>query len=859
MTKLEFSRLPTSIVPSNYKLHLIPDLVNFTFKGECEVTGVVTEETSSVVCNASNLEVEDASVLTNGVEVKGSINLNQKDEELTLKLEKPLTVGPVVIRYKFTGILNDKMRGFYRSKYMINGESRHLAVTQFESTDARQAFPCWDEPAVKATFDLTVTGPKDNNILSNMPETSVKEEGETKTITFNTTPIMSTYLLAIVVGQFDYLEDSTSDGVKVRVFTPLGKKDQGQFALECAVKSLSFYNEFFGIPYPLEKYDMVAIPDFSAGAMENWGLVTYREVCILVDSVNTSAATKERIAIIVCHEAAHQWFGNLVTMEWWTHLWLNEGFASFMENLTTDALYPEFKIWDQFIPGTLVNALKLDALSSSHAIEVAVGHPSEVDEIFDNISYNKGASIIRMLYNWIGDSHFKTGMHNYLKKYSYQNAETPQLWAELESASGLPVNNVMKTWTNQMGFPVISVSSRQEGPDRILSLSQSKFVSTVGNLDTSSYMWQVPVSILRGDNNQTLQVMMDQKTMEFKIPNLAADQFFKLNPGFVGFYRVQYSAEDLDRLCTAVSSKVLPSLDRFNILDDVFSLISAGKANTADGLRLMQAYKSEDSYVVWNNICTTISSLDTLLADQEYYCNYKRFCLDIFSEIKNKVVWDEVEGNDHLDTLLRSLVLTMLGKFGDEGVREEAKRRFDKLADGTGLAKADIRSTIYCCTAARGDASDFDAMVKLYRASDMDEEKSRLRTAGLANFSKKELLQRSLDFAISDDVRAQDSVFLIASVARNRLGRDLAWEFFKEKQSMLKERYESGFLLSCLVKSVSERFLTEDMAKTVELYFEAHQMPGSERNVSQAVETIRLNAAWLTRDAAAIKTVLTEF
>lgn len=378
-------------------------------------------------------------------------------------------------------------------------------------------------------------------------------------------------------------------------------------------------------------------------------------------------------------------------MEWWTHLWLNEGFASFMENLTTDALYPEFKIWDQFIPGTLVNALKLDALSSSHAIEVAVGHPSEVDEIFDNISYNKGASIIRMLYNWIGDSHFKTGMHNYLKKYSYQNAETPQLWAELESASGLPVNNVMKTWTNQMGFPVISVSSRQEGPDRILSLSQSKFVSTVGNLDTSSYMWQVPVSILRGDSNQILQVMMDQKTIEFKIPNLAADQFFKLNPGFVGFYRVQYSAEDLDRLCAAVSSKVLPSLDRFNILDDVFSLISAGKANTADGLRLMQAYKSEDSYVVWNNIYTTISSLDTLLADQEYYCNYKRFCLDIFSEIKNKVVWDEVEGNDHLDTLLRSLVLTMLGKFGDEGVREEAKRRFDKLADGTGLAKADIR------------------------------------------------------------------------------------------------------------------------------------------------------------------------
>jgi len=861
MSKLPFSRLPKSVVPSNYKIHLSPDLPSFTFRGECEVLVDVKEETDTVVCNANDLEVQEASVTVDGEELKAVVEINKEDEKLSLKLEKKVRVGSAVVKYSFTGTLNDKMRGFYRSKYTIEGQDRFAAVTQFESTDARLAFPCWDEPAIKATFDMTITGPKDRVILSNMPEMSVTENGDKKTIVFETTPIMSTYLVAIVVGEFDYVESSTPEGILVRVYSPLGKKEQGQFALECGVKALTFYKDFFNVPYPLKKYDMIAIPDFSSGAMENWGLVTYREACILVDPVNTSASSKEYIAIVVCHETAHQWFGNLVTMEWWTHLWLNEGFASFMENLTTDALFPDYKIWDQFVPSTMIGALELDALSSSHAIEVPVGHPQEVDEIFDSISYNKGASIIRMLFNWIGETSFKSGMHNYLTKYSYQNAETPQLWSELEASSGLPVNKVMSTWTGQMGFPVISVQSRQEGADRILTLSQSKFTAgAIVSGDVSSYMWQIPISILTQDTQEVTKIVMDQKTCDITLQNVKPGDWIKLNPDFVGFYRVLYSPDDLERLCSAIKTKTLSPLDRLNVLDDVFSLISAGKAPTVDGLRLLQAFKDEDSYVVWKIINNSVRSLNVLLADKPYYCVFKRFVLDVFSVIKTKIAWDAAEGEeDHIQTLLRSLVLTLLGKFGDEDVRAEAKRRFDKLAAGTGQVTADLRSPVYCCTAAAGNEADFTTMVALFRKEELHEEKDRLMRSGMASFSNKDVLRKSLDFSVSEDVRHQDSVYMIGRIAANNLGRDLAWQFFKDNFPMLKERYKSGFMLSHLVQSVSERFVTDEQADMVQKFFEENALPGSERKVAQALETVRLNSAWLARDGNAIEIFFSKF
>jgi len=460
-----------------------------------------------------------------------------------------------------------------------------------------------------------------------------------------------------------------------------------------------------------------------------------------------------------------------------------------------------------------------------------------------------------MLYNWIGDAAFKKGMNSYLAKYSYQNTLTPQLWAELEAASGLPVTSVMKTWTEQMGFPVISVTSQQEGADRVLSLSQAKFVGD-GSSDGGESRWHVPISVVSsGNTDQPVKVMMEREagTCTVRIPNISSDAWVKLNPGVVGYYRVNYDTESLSKLCDAVASKALSPVDRLNVLDDLFSLIAAGKANTVEGLRLLKAYKQEDSYIVWNNISQQLAKLSVILADQEYYDDWIRFKLDLLSGIKQSVSWEPEAGEDHLTTLLRSLILCELGRTGDEEIRQEAKRRFDQHSSGKTQISPDIRAAVYKIVAGMGKEEDYNTMVTMHNEAELHEEKCRIERAGLGSFSNKVLLSKALEMSLGEEVRAQDTVHFVSSIAAKRLGRDLAWQFFKDKFVLLSERYSSGFLLSRLVKSCSADLLGEERAREVEQFFTDHPLPGSERNVAQAVETIRLNTAWLERDGAKIE------
>ncbi|KAG8229240.1 hypothetical protein J437_LFUL007926, partial [Ladona fulva] len=496
-----FERLPKSVVPRHYELLLQPNLKTFVFQGRETVNLQVNENTDKIILNSLDLEIRNVEFACGDGRVlkPANVALSADDETLTLTFPEVLPTGDGKLSISFTGELNDKMKGFYRSKYTSpSGEECYAGVTQFEATDARRCFPCWDEPALKATFDISLRVPKMKVALSNMPvkserDLSVDEANELvdgakggggesendplREIHFLRTPVMSTYLVAVVVGEFDKVEATSRDGVLVRVYTPVGKAEQGQFALDVAAKVLPYYKDYFQIAYPLPKIDLIAIADFSAGAMENWGLVTYRETCLLVDPENTSAVRKQWIALVVGHELAHQWFGNLVTMEWWTHLWLNEGYASFVEFLCVEHLFPEFDIWTQFVTDTYIRALELDCLKNSHPIEVPVGHPSEIDEIFDDISYNKGASVIRMLHRYIGDEDFRRGMNTYLTRHQYGNTFTEDLWAALEEASNKPVGAVMSTWTKQMGFPTVKVvEQKQEGDNqRRLKVMQHKF------------------------------------------------------------------------------------------------------------------------------------------------------------------------------------------------------------------------------------------------------------------------------------------------------------------------------------------------------------------------------------------------
>lgn len=513
----------------------------------------------------------------------GGIQYNNDLETVCYRFSSELPAGSAILEVVFTGELNDKMKGFYRSKYFTaSGEERYAGVTQFEATDARRCFPCWDEPAIKATFDITLNVPKDLVALSNMPVKNETESNDLRVVEFQRTPIMSTYLVAVVIGEFDYVERRTKDGVLVRVYTPVGKNEQGQFALDVAIDVIPYYNSYFSIDYPLPKMDLVAISDFSAGAMENWGLVTYRETFVLVDPENTSLIRKQSIALTVAHEIAHQWFGNLVTMEWWTHLWLNEGYASFSEFLCVNHLFPNYSIWNQFITDMYTHALQLDCLKNSHPIEVPVGHPAEIDEIFDEISYNKGASVIRMLYHYLGDDDFRKGMHIYLSRNKYKNTCTEDLWAAFEEASSKPVESIMSTWTKQMGFPVVRITStEQNGTTRRLRLTQEKFCADGCQAEEKS-SWMIPITISTPKAKHAHSFIMDKESVDVTVENIDPGEWVKLNPESIGYYRTQYPAEMLDQFLPEISNHKMQALDRLGLLDDLFALVQAGRCSTVD-------------------------------------------------------------------------------------------------------------------------------------------------------------------------------------------------------------------------------------------------------------------------------------
>ncbi|KAG4073866.1 hypothetical protein HA402_014071 [Bradysia odoriphaga] len=857
MTKIAFQRLPSTVVPKHYNLELKPDLSGFTFAGNVSIKIQILSPVDQIVLNAIELAINKSEIIQNGQSyATESVTLNAEQETATLKFNQQFS-GDATLNIEFNGELNDKMKGFYRSKYFApTGEVRYAGVTQFEATDARRCFPCWDEPATKATFDITLKVPADRVALSNMPIVSDVNDNGLRTVRFDTTPIMSTYLVAVVVGEYDYVEDKSTDGVLVRVYTPLGKKDQGLFALDVATKVLPYYKEYFNIAYPLPKMDLIAIADFSAGAMENWGIVTYRETMLLVDPENTSVIRKQTIALTVGHEIAHQWFGNLVTMEWWTHLWLNEGYASFVEFLCVNRLFPEYDIWTQFVTDMYTQALELDALKNSHPIEVEVGHPSEIDEIFDEISYNKGACVIRMLHHYIGDEDFRRGMNIYLTRHQYKNTVTEDLWAALEEASSKPVGAVMTSWIKQMGFPVVSVSSVQNGNKRVLTLTQEKFTAD-GTVSAENYFWMIPITVSTAKNPSEIKLttMLDKKTMEIVLDDVGEAEWVKINPGTVGYYRTRYSPEMLDQLIPAVRNQTLPPLDRLGLLDDLFALVQAGRCQTAQFLKLIESYRSETNYTVWSSITQSLFKLQILLSHTDLSEHFNRFSINLYKPVADALTWDAKPGESHLNTLLRSLVLNRLVSCSCSDVLKESRIRFDLHVSGKVVLPADIRNACYKAVLQVADEKTFEDMLQLYRATDLHEERDRI-SRSLGAIGDKNILKKVIEFAMSEEVRSQDSVFVIASVSMNPKGRDLTWEFFKSNWKILLERYQGGFLLARLIKYLTENFATEAKAIEIENFFKENELPGTERTVSQSVESIRLNAAWLARDLDTIASFL---
>ncbi|XP_027041940.1 puromycin-sensitive aminopeptidase-like [Pocillopora damicornis] len=761
--KKPFQRLPTSVLPKNYKLTLQPNLTEFTFTGEEVIDVEVKQETDKVIINCLDVNVTSASFCF-GEQSYPSSNISHcvEDETVEISFASPLPLGQGELCLDFTGELNNKLKGFYRCKYTgEDGSEKFCAVTHFEPTGARRAFPCWDEPAIRATFDITLIVPKDRVALSNM---NVKEEKDhakdtsLKVVKYARTPVMSTYLVAFVVGEFDFVEGRDANGVTIRVYTPKGREVRGQFALEVAKKCLPFYKEYFGIGYLLPKLDLIAIQDFVIGAMENWGLVTYRET--------------------------------FINMYMYVYL------------LVAKKCLPFYK--DYFGIGYLLPKLDLIAIQDFVIASIS---------IFCNRGYGKLGSCHLQ---YVGDQDFRKGLNHYLKTFEYSAASTEDLWASLSHASSKPVADVMETWTKQMGYPVLSVTAEQKGEDVVVTITQNKF-SADGTTEDSS-QWKVPIAVCTSTSPSApaIETLSENKTCEITVSGVGKDQWIKLNPGQVGFYRVQYSSDMLELLLPAIKDNSLPPRDRLGLQSDLFALAQAGLTSTTEFLKLAEQFGNETNYTVWNDLTTNMSSLSKLLQNTGFYSSFQAFCVKLYENIAQKVGWDPKAGEGHLDALLRGLVLGCMGRSGDQATLTEARKRFEAHCKGESTISADLRSAVYSTVLKHGDDNTLESVMNLFKEADLHEEKVRLMRC-MGAVSQPDLIKKVLEFSMSSDVRSQDTVYVIAGVTGSLAGRELAWRFVEDNWDELYTRYAGGLLFSRLIKMTTDSFATEKSLKEIKV------------------------------------------
>ncbi|KAL2013371.1 hypothetical protein VTN00DRAFT_896 [Thermoascus crustaceus] len=843
--------LPTNVKPLHYDLTLEPNFEKFTYEGTVIIDLDVVEDTNSISLNSNQIDIHSTTILVGGSVVASNpeISYNKESHITTVKFADTIPAGSKAqLKHTFTGYLNDNMAGFYRSSYKDkNGETKYIASTQMEPTDARRAFPCFDEPALKAHFTVTLIADKHLTCLSNMDVASeIEVSGGKKAVKFNKSPLMSTYLVAFIVGELNYIE-TKKFRVPIRVYaTPDQDIEHGRFSLELAAKTLAFYEKAFDSEFPLPKMDMVAVPDFSAGAMENWGLITYRIVDLLLDEKTSGASMKERIAEVVQHELAHQWFGNLVTMDFWDGLWLNEGFATWMSWYSCNAFYPEWKVWQTYVIDNLQSALSLDSLRSSHPIEVPVKRADEINQIFDAISYSKGSSVLRMISKYLGEDVFIQGVRNYIKKHAYGNTQTGDLWAALADASGKPVEQVMDIWTKNVGFPVVTVS---ENPSAgTLKLKQNRFLRT-GDVRPEEDQTIYPVFLgLRTKHGVDESLTLDKREGEFKVPDL---DFFKLNADHSGLYRTNYSPERLEKLGQAAKGGLLTVEDRAGMIADSGALASSGYQKTSGLLSLLKSFDSESEFVVWNEILSRIGTLRAawIFEDNKVKDALKAFQRSLVSAKAHELGWQFSPEDGHILQQFKALMFGNAGMADDPTVVNAAKDMFKRFAEGDLSAiHPNIRGSVFSIVLKNGGEKEYNVVLDRFRnAPTSDEKNTALRSLGAAEDPA--LVKRTLDLALSNEVKSQDIYMPLASLRGHPTGIETRWAWLKSNWDEIYKRLppELG-MLGNVVQITTASFCTESQLKEVEEFFGSKDTKGYDRAVQQSLDAIRAKVHWLRRD-----------
>jgi aminopeptidase N len=819
---LQAQRLPTDVTPQHYSLTLQPDLKAATFTGKEEIDVTLEKPSSSITLNATQITFQTVTITADGNTQTANVTENKPDEQVTLHVDKEIPAGAATIKIEYTGILNDQLRGFYLSK----AAHRNYAVTQFEPTDARRAFPSFDEPAMKATFSTTLIVDKGDTAISNTNIVS-DEAGPTAdkhTIHFATTPKMSTYLVAFLVGDFQCLSGE-SDGVPIRACATPDKVQMGAYALQGAEFFLHYYDTYFGIKYPMPKLDMIAIPDFEAGAMENFGAITYRETVFLVDEKTASTNEKKTVAIDVAHEMAHQWFGDMVTMKWWNNLWLNEGFATWMESKAVAAWKPQWNL-SQDEALDLDGVLNYDAGQVTRAIRANADTPGEINEMFDGITYQKGGAVLAMTENYETPEVFRKGVHNYLEAHMYGNATAEDFWNAQTAASGKPIDKVMDSFIAEPGVPLLTFSSPKGGSTEV---SQQRFFLDPETHADHPQTWTVPVCFRAGDTPKC--ELLTSAQQKLSVPN--ADFFFA-NANDRGYYRTLYDPADYNKILSMAETKLSPAV-RIGFAGNEWALMRSGRSGIGNYLDLAAVLRNDPNAGVIENLAGGIDATDERIATPEDRVKLAAWVRQEFRPSYDRV--KEISPSDSVEKKqLRATLFGVLGEIGhDPQIIAQAKDLTNKyLADQASVEPSLIRPAVMIATE-NGDSHLFDQLQQLSKTSNNPEVKQTGLIA-LANFHDPALIRRALDYATSGQVRNQDAIFLFVVALRSRDTRPVAWDYIQKNWD--KVHAQMTTMMGGYLVQATGTFCSADRAQEVETFFTSHPVAAAQEAIKRTTNSI---------------------
>jgi aminopeptidase N len=852
------ARLFEQFQPEHYNLRLDLDRDNMTFSGTVTVTGKKTGRPSQrLTFHQKGLKVSSAVVTKhdkNGDQAVtiGRINNQNTLDEVRLHSDDMIYPGSYTITMEFSGDITRPMNGIYPCFFKHEGKDKLLIASQFESHHAREAFPCIDEPEAKATFDLTLGSPAGETALANTPVKQQVTQGDLLITEFETTPRMSVYLLAFVAGEIGYKEVKTQDGVVIRAYATPDNVKLTQFGLDAAVGALEFFGDYFSTPYPLKKLDMVALPDFSVGAMENWGLMTFRETCMLADPQTSSIESKQLVALVVSHEISHQWFGDLVTMKWWNDLWLNESFANMMEYRVVDHLFPEWHIWEQFVSHEAAAAKRRDSLADIQPIKTDVNHPDEIATLFDpSIVYAKGGTVLHMLMRYIGEDAFQAGLKTYFEKHRYGNTVADDLWAELSASSNQDIGAFMHSWIERPGFPLVSIDWKPG--DKQFAADQHRFLSSSKtDVSTNSEPWPVPLAT----TYELSKPLFDSQQATVAIAS-ASDQPLLFNHDGQSYFVPRYvNKEHLKQIVDGIQANKVDVIDRLLLLDNYNLLQRSGDASTVELLELLQAYTNEDSESVWGAMAMAVAEGRRLMeGDAASEKKLHELIRRLAGDNASRLGWEDQPDDSAQILRLRGLVVSIAAGAKDQRIIDEGLERFAASKEPADLPPS-TRGVIYYIAARYGTPADFQKLLDTYHATNSADEREEIASA-LTSTKEPAHYKQLIDMFTGEDIRRQDLMHWYVWLLRNRYSRPATWEWLTSHWDWIEKEFEGDKNHGSFARYAGSIFSREaDLKQFRDFFGPMQDIVALSRDIKLAEQEILNRIAWRNRNEDSVRSWL---